>query len=212
MNNNKKSPVITIVVILVVGLVLGYLLFRSTPQNQTLSSAGVDNMYGGTAVVNNSKALDALVGKTMPAIQLADKDGKVLTLADFKGKTLVLFFNEGLMCYPACWNQIVSFGSDQRFNSDEIQAVSVVADSASDWERAITQMPQLAKATTLFDTGVKVSRQLGMLTTASSMHKGMLPGHTYLVVDKVGVIRYVLDDPNMAIANDKLFAKIGELK
>ena len=160
----------------------------------------------------NSDALNALVGKSMPDIQLSDKDGKVYTAADFKGKSTILFFNEGLMCYPACWNQIASFGSDERFNSDQIQAISIVVDPAKDWERAISQMPQLAKATTMFDSGANASRELGLLTLASSMHRGSLPGHTYIVLDKDAVVRYVLDDPNMAIANDMLFSKIGELK
>jgi hypothetical protein len=73
-------------------------------------------------------------------------------------------------------------------------------------------MPQLAKATTMFDTNANTSRQMGMLTTASSMHRGSLPGHTYVVIDKEGIVKYVLDDPNMALANDMLFTKIGELQ
>ena len=73
-------------------------------------------------------------------------------------------------------------------------------------------MPQLERATTMFDTGANASRQLGMLTTASSMHRGSLPGHTYMILDKDAVVRYVRDDPNMAIANDLLFGKIGELQ
>ena len=106
---------------------------------------------------------------------------------------------------------MAAFGSDQRFNSEQIQAISVVVDSAKDWQTAIAKMPELAKATTMFDTGAAVSRQLGLLTTVSSMHKGSLPGHTYVVIDKDGIVRYVFDDPNMAIANDMLFTKIGGL-
>ena len=169
-------------------------------------------MHGGSAGAPNSDQLNALIGKPMPAIQLTDKDGKAYTTADFKGKDTVLFFNEGLMCYPACWNQMAAFGSDQRFNSDQIQAISVVTDSAKDWQTAIAKMPQLAKAATMFDAGANASRQLGMLTTTSSMHRGSLPGHTYVLIDKEGIVRYVFDDPNMAIANDMLAAKIAELK
>ena len=116
------------------------------------------------------------------------------------------------MCYPACWNQIAAFGSDERMNSDQIQAISVVVDSAKDWQRAIDKMPPLAKANTMFDAGAMASQRLGMLTTASSMHRGSLPGHTYLLIDKEGIVRYVFDDPNMAIANDVLFIKINELE
>jgi len=44
------------------------------------------------------------------------------------------------------------------------------------------------------------------------MHPGSLPGHTYFIIDKEGIIRFTLDDPNMALANDKLIKAIGELK
>ncbi len=196
---------------------LGFFLYRTSPP--TAQSAGTNTASqdmashhggGGTTVANN-ETLNALVGKPLPDIQLSDKDGKVYTAANFKGKDTVLFFNEGLMCYPACWNQIAAFGSDARFNTSDIQAISVVVDSAKDWKTAIAKMPQLAKATTMFDTGASASKQLGLLTTASSMHKGSLPGHTYVVIDKEGIVRYVSDDPNMAIANDSIFNKIAEL-
>jgi len=213
MNNNKNSSVITIVITAVVVFALAYFLFRSSPDNpqkiSETSSAG--DMHGGSAMATNSDLLNSLIGKPMPEIELSDKDGKVYTVADLKGKNIVLFFNEGLMCYPACWNQIASFGSDERFNSDQIQAISIVVDSSEDWKTAIAKMPQLAKATTMFDTNANTSRQLGVLTTASSMHRGSLPGHTYIVLDKDTVVRYVFDDPNMALANDMLFDKIGGL-
>jgi peroxiredoxin Q/BCP len=216
MNNNKNSSIVTIVVVAIVVLMFGYFLFKSSPdnpqKNQNSNATNTDNMHGGSQMAVNSDALNALVGNPAPDIQLSDKDGKIYTALDFKGKNTVLFFNEGLMCYPACWNQMAAFGSDARFNSDQIQAISVVVDSATDWETAIAKMPQLAKATTMFDTNANTSRKLSILTTASSMHRGSLPGHTYIVIDKEGIIRYVFDDPNMAIANDMLFTKIGELK
>ncbi len=215
-NYNKKTPWLTITIVAVVVLGLGYFLVKSSPDNPANSArinqtASTNDHHGGGAMAANSDQLNALVGKPMPDIELKDKDDKTYTSSDFKGKYTVLFFNEGLMCYPACWNQMASFGSDERFNSDQIQAISVVTDSAKDWQTAIAKMPQLAKATTMFDTKAGASRQLGMLTTNSSMHRGSLPGHTYLMVDKDGIVRYVFDDPNMAMANDMLFNKIQEL-
>lgn len=215
-NYNQKTPWLTIVIVAVVVLGLGYFLFKSSPDSansarNTNQTASTNDHHGGPSVAPNSDQLNSLVGKPMPDIQLTDKDGKTYTSADFRGKNTVLFFNEGLMCYPACWNQIAAFGSDERFNSGEIQAISVVVDSAQDWQRAIAKMPQLAKATTMFDGGANASRALGMLTTNSSMHRGSLPGHTYVVVDKDGIVRYVFDDPNMANANDSLYNKIQEL-
>ena len=209
--SKNKTPLITIIITIAVVLGLGYLLYKSSPKNQP-QTAVVDDMHGGSYGAPITKQLNSLVGKTLPDIQLSDKDGKTYTAADFKGKYTVFFFNEGLMCYPACWNQIAAFGSDERMNSDQIQAISVVVDSAKDWQRAIDKMPPLAKANTMFDAGAMASQRLGMLTTASSMHRGSLPGHTYLLIDKEGIVRYVFDDPNMAIANDVLFIKINELE
>lgn len=220
-HHNQKSPVLTWVVMIVVGAAIGIFLSR-TPSTgtqtqvaagtQTVNNNTTSDHHGGGATTSDDSALNALVDKPLPDIQLADKNGETYTAENFKGKHTVLFFNEGLMCYPACWNQIASFGSDERFNSDHLQAISVVVDPAKDWQRAIDKMPPLAKATTMFDTGANASRQLGILTTASSMHRGSLPGHTYIVLDTSGIVRYVSDDPQMAIANDLLYTKVGEMK
>ena len=43
------------------------------------------------------------------------------------------------------------------------------------------------------------------------MHPGSLPGHTYVVIDKKGIVRYIFDDPNMGIRNDQLVAEITKL-
>ncbi len=210
--NNKKVPSIVFVLIISLAAVaLGYLLFKGSPQDASNQSAS-DNMHGGSPDNTTDTALNGLLGKPMPDIQLADKDGKTYTADNFKGKNTVLFFNEGLMCYPACWDQIAAFGNDPRFNTDEAQAISVVADSSRDWQKAIDKMPDLAKTATLFDKGAAASRRLGLLSLPSSMHKGSLPGHTYILFDKEGIIRYVNDDPNMALANDLLVNKIAELK
>ncbi len=209
--NSGKLSVTAIMITLIVVFTLVYSIFKSSPKDSPQSFGHSDSHHSGEVLVTNSITLNSLVGNPMHNIQLSDKDGKVYTIADLKGKNVVLFFNEGLMCYPACWNQIAAFGSDARFNSEQIQAISVVVDSSTDWQRAISQMPQLAKATTMFDVGARASRELGALTTQSSMHKGSLPGHTYIVVDKNGIVKYVFDDPNMAIANDMLFSKITEL-
>jgi len=155
-------------------------------------------------------SLNDLLDKPLPAIKLFDKDGKEVSMENFKGKNIVLFFSEGLMCYPACWNQIAAFGEDARFNTADTVALSVVADSSKDWEKAIAKMPKLASASTLFDAGAAVSRQLGLLSSGSSMHKGSLPGHTYIVLDRQGIVRYVFDDQNMALNNDLLLEKIAK--
>ena len=107
------------------------------------------------------------------------------------------------MCYPACWNQMVAFGSDSRFDTNEIQAISILTDSSKDWQSAIDKMPELAKAKTLFDARASTSGKLGLLTYRLQCIE-VRSGHTFIVLDKDAVVKYVFDDPNMAIANDML--------
>ena len=173
--------------------------------------------FGGRNVQNNNiggqktsaGALDNLVGKSVPEFSLTDREGKIYSPESLKGKNYVLFFNEGLMCYPACWSQMAEFGTDARFNKDDLQAFSVVVDAKSDWQNAISKMPDLARAKVLFDSGAAVSKKFNVLTVNSSMHYGSMPGHTYVVVDKEGIVRYAYDDPTMAINNNMLFNKIN---
>lgn len=174
----------------------------------------------GIALFNTNKTTEqkqeavnttnSLIGKPLPDIQLKDKDGKVYDLASLRGKNIVMFFNEGLMCYPACWNQMAALGADSRFNNNDTTALSVVTDSPQDWQKAIDKMPDLAKAITLFDQGATSSHHLGILAMGSSMHTGQLPGHTYIMIDKQGIVRDVFDDANMGVNNDALIEKLSK--
>lgn len=210
MNKDKRNGLLTVLGILIAVLAIGYFLSETSPQNPS-RLASVSDHHGGASVPVDSERIESLIGKPITEMSFEDSEGNVHSVDDFKGKITVLFFNEGLMCYPACWNQISAFGSDERFNSDLVQAISVVIDPASDWQRAIEKMPELAKATTMFDVGAVVSEDLGLLTLPSSMHRGEYPGHTYLVLDKEGVLKYAFDDPYMSVANDELFELIEEM-
>lgn len=154
----------------------------------------------------------ALVGKPLPEIDLRDRDGNAFPMQRLRGRTTVLFFSEGLMCYPVCWDQIAAFVTDPKFGGKDIVAISVVTDSPRVWQRAAEKMPVLARATVLFDPGAAASRRLGLLALGSSMHPGQLPGHTYLLIDAGGVVREVIDDPNMAVNNELLLKLAAKLK
>lgn len=197
----------------VVGAVVlfGVLFVYSQKNKAGLGQANMNghNHYQGSV---NSGQLNNLVGKQVPSFSLTDISGNVYSSESLKGKKVVLFFNEGLMCYPACWNQIAALGRDERLNKDgDILAFSIVVDSANDWQKAINQMPELSKATVLFDKGAAVSQKFGVLNLPSSMHPGSLPGHTYVILDKEGTIKWVFDDPNMGIRNDQLMSEISKL-
>lgn len=188
-NKFKLSAVIAVAIILVVGI--GFLLSNSeSAQKQEQHSMN---------------QLDSLLGKAMPEVPLFDADGKAVPIASLKGKNTLLFFNEGIMCYPACWDQMASLSKDSRFNNDKTATYAVVTDQPKDWQDAKSKTPELKDVVLLFDQNANASRQIGALDLPSSMHAGSMPGHTYLLMDKQGIVRWVYDDPRMA-KNDELIA------
>lgn len=157
------------------------------------------------------ESLTYLVGQPIPDFTLKDKNELTYSPETLKGKNVVLFFNEGLQCYPACWNQIAALGTDERFNNSNTISLSVVPNSPWEWNKAYSKMPALTKATVLFDNNKEVSRNFGVLNVESSMHSGALPGHTYIIVDKSGVVRYFFDDSQMGVRNDELIGYLNKL-
>lgn len=155
--------------------------------------------------------LNSWIGKEAPNFTLSSYDDKNISLNEQRGKKVVLFFTEGVMCYPACWNQMAAFGKDDAFKRDDVLVLSIVVDTKSEWDSAVAKMPELAQSTILHDTSKNVSKEYGVLSLPSSMHKGQFPGHTYLILDKEGIVRYVFDDPQMAVRNDQLKAELEKL-
>jgi len=187
-------------------------LFYSSARNVSPAGTALDPHGHQVPVSAPTASLDNLLNKPSPEFSFSDGEGNVYTSDNLRGKDVVLFFNEGLMCYPACWNQIASFSKDLRFAGENTVVLSVIADPQKDWLRAVEEMPELGAATVVFDTGASVSAKFGVLWTPSSMHPGSLPGHTYVLIDKSGVVRSVLDDPRMGINNDVLLAQISNSK
>src|SRR3989338_4052601 len=158
----------------------------------------------------NSK-LDNLLNKSAPSFSFNDRNGNNYSSENLKGKNVVLFFSEGLACYPACWNQIAQFGLDQRFNTTDTVALSVVLDSPEDWQKITRKMDGIDKANIVFDKGGQISKVFGMMSLTSSMRQGTSPGHTYVIIDRQGIIRYVFDDPSMAVRNDQIASELAKL-
>lgn len=154
---------------------------------------------------------NALEGKPAPDFSLKDQNGKAFRLSEQRGKKVILFFNEGIMCYPACWDQMAALGTDKQLNNDSVVSASIVTDERSAWDSAIKKMPELASGTVLYDTDKNVSTTYDVLLLPSSMHRGIMPGHTYIVVDEQGIVRYTSDDPSMGIRNDELVMQISKL-
>ncbi len=209
----KNTSNILILVLITIIFVVGgiYLMSRGVGNSPTSSTANIDPMHGGTITSSESLLADNLIDKPAPMFSLRDINGTEFSADSLKGKNIVLFFNEGIMCYPACWNQMVALATDPRLNSTDTVTLSVVIDQPSDWESVIKKMPDLSKATVLFDINKSVSRAFGMLMVKSSMHYGSYPGHSFVVIDKQGIVGYVFDDPNMGIDNERVFTELQKI-
>src|SRR3990170_4881191 len=179
---------------------------QMTPQAQDDSMAG--HHGGGTPA--DATLFNDLVGKTAPDFTLESYDGKKITLSELKGQNVILFFNEGLMCYPACWNQISAFGKDTALQSKAV-VLNITVDPKHNSKQAVNKMPELAAATVLFDSSREASKKYGVLTLPSSMHKGQFPGHSYVIIDKEGTVKFIRDDVSMAVRNDELSAELDKL-
>lgn len=205
----KKQPLIIILVILsFVLIIIGVSVFLS--KNLGQRNANSQEHHSGQQKESEEK-LNGLIGKLAPDFTLYSYDSKKVTLSELKDKKVVIFFTEGVMCYPACWNQIAAFGKDDIFKKDDTVVLTIVVDTKSEWDKAVKKMPELLSSVVLFDTSKKVSEQYGVLSLPSSMHKGQYPGHTYLVLDKDRTIKYVYDDPAMAVRNSELKAELEKL-
>ena len=181
-----------------------------------LVSGGAYVLSGGrvappASISTAPEAPGLAVGKPVPPFSLRDRDGREFSSENLKGRNVVLFFTEGIMCYPSCWEQMASFAKDNRFAAASTTVLSVVVDRKEDWQYAIAKMPALGEALIAFDTDRSVSREFGMLIQSSSMHYGSYPGHSYVLIDKQGIVRYIFDDPMMAINNDRILGEIKKL-
>lgn len=183
---------------LVIVAFVGFVIYGRITSPTVASTDGVD-------IFKN------LIGKQAPDFELPSYTGAKLSLSSLRGKIVVLFFNEGIVCYPACWNQVAALGTDNELNNDKVATVSIVPDQATDWISAVRRQPDLGKETLLLDSSTDVSKAYGVMSLSSSMHRGVKPGHTYVVIDQKGIVRYTYDDPTMGLQNDKLKQELSKI-
>ncbi len=132
------------------------------------------------------------VGAQAPAFSLTGVNGSSFNLASYAGKSdVLLFFNEGLSCSP-CLQQMVDIDRNySTFGDMGIVVASITTDSASGMT-TWSQNNRISNMMVLTDPSLTVDREYDTLF-AGSMHPGMAPGHTFILVGKDGTILWRQD-------------------
>ena len=149
-----------------------------------------------------------VAGRVAPDFSLPDVNGSTFRLdeARAKGNTL-LFFQEGIQC-PACFQQMRDLRrEDAKLQELQVSLITITSDSLTDLKAAsvregVVGMPLLS------DAKLSASRAYDALVV--SMHPGMLPGHTFILVDRSGKILWRRDYQEMYVPVDQVLAAVAK--
>lgn len=163
-------------------------------------------------------AASPLVGKPAPDFTLADPFGKTVTLKDLRGSTnrpVVLFMSGGGGC-STCLAQIAQLNKSPLFTDGSVAVAAIVSghsDPASAWQPFIRDNPDFKKIVVLIDQdGAAIKAYgAGQLPSGLGHGGGHMPGHSYFVIDRAGVVRLVADDQMMGDWTAKLEAYVKQL-
>lgn len=164
---------------------------------------------GGT---EGDRGQEPYLTEAAPAFTLPTLTGEEVSLADHLGRhNLLLFFNEGVGCAP-CYEQIVDLEKEWgRFEVLDVVLVSIMVDPIS----------QLAPEARLFgvtgensivavDIDKTVSNAYGAME--ASMHPGIKPGHSFILVNKAGQIiwRWDWSQGAMYVEVDDVYKEVAK--
>ncbi|MDG6991432.1 MAG: redoxin domain-containing protein [Nitrososphaerota archaeon] len=155
-----------------------------------LFAAAVGSIAYLVAVGTGGSSVMLQAGQEAPEFELASvANGTTFNLANFANKSdVLLFFNEGLSCSP-CLQQMVDIDKDySTFRQMGLTVVSITTDSPSSlgtWahNNGISNMMILSDSSLKVDTAYTT-----MGAGSGSMHPGMTPAHTFILVGKDGKI------------------------
>lgn len=139
------------------------------------------------------------LGSIAPGFELVSSAGGRVSLASHRGHDVLLYFNEGVGC-DACFYQQQRIEADQaRFDAAGLVVLPIVVNPA----RAVrTELQRFGLRTPyLLDSDRHVSRAYD---TIGRGHHADLPGHSFVLVDGDGRMRWRLDDPSMFVEPSRL--------
>lgn len=170
-------------------------------------------MFGVAAVVamfwvlgSDSGSGAVRVGARAPAFSLAATDGSTVSLADLSGRNALLYFNEGVGCDP-CFSQVAEIEASQA-RLDEL-GVTLVPFMPNGTDEVRAEMERFGLRTpALIDSSLEVATAYDTLGRG---HHANLPGHSFILVDGTGVIRWRGDYPSMYVATSELLDAVAQV-
>ena len=145
-----------------------------------------------------------------PSFTLERTDGRTFDLSEHRGEhNVLLYFSEGIGC-GACWDQIVDLEADwDRFADLDVELVSIMIDPVAQVESE-AESRGIAGPIAI-DPDKSASEEYEALE--ASMHPGVKPGHTFILVNKYGRIIWRWDwtghGKPMYLEVDELFDSVS---
>jgi peroxiredoxin len=144
-----------------------------------------------------------------PAPAFSERDvltGSPVTSAGLRGHNVLLFFSEGVMC-QACFEQIQSLQQRaSELRSHGLTLINITTDSPEVLRQAVQEY---------HITTPMISDQEGTMSTAyGALGQGMHPntdGHTFVLLDRAGRIRWRRDYTTMYVPPNQLFTAIPNI-
>jgi peroxiredoxin len=159
------------------------------------------------ATGKRSSAANRLKSGPAPAFAAQNMvNGHLLTSSVFKKQDTLLFFSEGVMC-QACLEQIQSLeGLSGQLAKRHLALVSITPDSPAQLRQAVAEYK--IRTPLLTDESRRMSTDYDVL--GLGMHSDM-PGHTFILVDRHGVIRWRHDYTKMFVPPNELLKAIPNI-
>lgn len=156
------------------------------------------------AMLLTSKPQSASDVRAAPDFTLTDTSGTEHTLADHRGENVLLYFNEG----AGCQSCIVQMGEIEKqaeaLANEDVTVLPIVMNTR---EQILADMNlNGVKTPFLLDDGT-VSDAYG--TLGKGMHAG-LPGHSFVLIDKVGQQRWYGEYPSMWLDPRELLDEVRD--
>ncbi len=142
---------------------------------------------------SGAAAESAWIGREAPSFTLAAVNGSTFKLSENLSKgNVLLFFNEGLDCSP-CLQQVIDLNKDyQNFRALNVTLVAISTDpqsSLAQW----AQLNGISHVLVLSDQNLTVDRLYDTLGGNVSMMAGTRAGHTFVLVNPSGTIKWRAD-------------------